>query len=206
MNRDVWKRRYSSEPQSISRYDGWLDPQMPRLLRVDTPCILDIGCGRGTDAAFLTGKGCRVIYSDFIWVAVSFVNSRTGRKQGVVVDHVSAFPFRDRTFHAVIGNLSLHYFSDVVIGRILHEVKRVLCRDGMFLARFNSTTDMNYGAPPNGETAVVEGVQKHFFTVERLQCLMHPFFASISFREYGTDCYGTEKKLVEVIALKENSC
>lgn len=82
------------------------------------------------------------------------------------------------------------------------EIARVLRSSGLLLARFNSVRDHNYGAKPNTKTAsaVVAGVGKQFFNNERLELLLQENWNIESIREYGTNCFGPRKEVVEISA------
>jgi hypothetical protein len=62
------------------------------------------------------------------------------------MDNGKPFPFVSAGVDVIIASLSLHYFPWAVTLQIASELKRCLKADGILLARFNSTNDVNYGA------------------------------------------------------------
>ncbi len=203
MSREVWEHRYSTPPRRIPVYDGWLNEWVARFSGRGVARILDLGCGRGTDAVFLTRHGFTVVYSDFVFNATDFVNENLNLHRGILVDHSAPLPFHNASFDAAVGNLSLHYFADDSLRRILAEIARVLRPTGMILSRFNSVRDSNYGARPDSHTVsgTVEGVTKQFFTRERVEQIFEKSWKTESIREYGTECFGPRKEVIEVSAI-----
>jgi len=202
MSREVWTSRYATPPEKLPVYDGWLDRWESVFRDLVDGCVLDLGCGRGTDSSVLTGWGVRTVPTDFAERAVALVNDRIGARRGAVVDHSRDLPFPAATFPAVVADLTLHYFEDRVTRSILAEIRRVLRPGGLFLSRFNSIDDRNYGANPEARSrsAHVRGVHKQFFTEERLRDLFGETFSIEEIRSDLTNCYGRSKAVLEVVA------
>ena len=62
------------------------------------------------------------------------------------LDLTEPFAFADESFDIVLADLCLHYFSEAMTEKIMLEIKRVLKKGGMLLARVNSIADINHGA------------------------------------------------------------
>ncbi len=111
-------------------------------------------------------------------------------------------PFEDNLTDIIIGDLSLHYFTEQQTFKILDEIKRVLKPNGLLLFRVNSVKDVNYGAGEGKELEphlyeTDDGRYKRFFDVEDIE----KFFSSwekLYMREETLGRYGSEKILWRV--------
>ena len=127
--------------------DPWLDKWVPLLKqRSANGFILELGCGWGWDTLELLNAGCNVIAADLSTENLSTVKSTLPHADILQLDHSQPLPFVDHSISVILASLSLHYFTWTVTLQIASELKRCLKADGILLARFNSTDDINYGA------------------------------------------------------------
>ena len=129
------------------RSSQWLEPFLPLLASHDCRCVFDLGCGTGYDAIALARRGFQVEGMDFAQVAIDQARRLAGAA-GLAIDFRQGdiglpLPYADGTFDAVISNLVLHSFDDIVRRRIVGEVDRCLRPGGLFLFHANSTEDLD---------------------------------------------------------------
>lgn len=67
------------------------------------------------------------------------------------------FKIEDNTYSLIIADLSLHYFDNETTIQIMKEIRRILKKDGILLARVASIHDFNFGA------GVGEQLEKNFY-------------------------------------------
>jgi SAM-dependent methyltransferase len=111
--------------------------------------ILELGCGGGQDARFLTGLGFAVIATDFSEEALKLTRRRAPEARLENVDLTRGLPFPEAAFRVIVASLSLHYFPWRQTLEILDDIRRCLEPYGHLLARFNSTRDPHYCAAEN---------------------------------------------------------
>ena len=127
--------------------DPWLDKWLPLLQQKSTnESLLELGCGDGRDTSELLLAGCKVIATDISSSNLTACAQSASYANLVQMDNGKLFPFADRSMSVIIASLSLHYFTWEVTMQIASELKRCILPGGLFLARFNSTEDDNYGA------------------------------------------------------------
>ena len=124
----------------------WLEPLLPLLTRHGCHRVLDLGCGTGYDSLALARRGFEVAGIDYAEVAIDEAIRLAGA-EGVSVDFRQGdialpLPYADGAFDAVISNLVLHSFDDVVLARIFGEVDRCLGPGGLFLFHANAMEDL----------------------------------------------------------------
>ena len=129
--------------------DPWLDKWIP-LLREKSGdgYVLELGCGWGWDTLELLNAGCNVIASDLSTRNLLATKHAAPNADTVQLDNDKSLPFVDHSISAIVASLTLHYFSWTVTLQIASELHRCLNADGILLARFNSTNDVNHGATP----------------------------------------------------------
>lgn len=89
-------------------------------------------------------------------------------------DMTKGLPFEDNFTDIIIGDLSLHYFTERKTFEILDEIKRVIKPDGILLFRVNSVKDVNHGAGKGKEIEphlyeTGDGRYKRFFDAQDLE-------------------------------------
>jgi SAM-dependent methyltransferase len=164
----IWERLHQ-QYDPPTRRPSPATPLARSLARYLAPSqnVLELGCGNGADAAFLSRRGHTVIATDFSEYAIETARKIYQNSNLVfqAKDLRHPLDFDSSTFNVVYARLSLHYFSDALTRAIVCEVGRVLVPGGQFLFMCKSTRD-----PLCGKGDVIapqiycyEGHIRHFF-------------------------------------------
>jgi SAM-dependent methyltransferase len=144
--REKWKEKYQKFDEKRATYDGWLDIFDRAIEHCDTP-IIDLGCGNGNNARYLSQRGKEVIACDYTQKALDLIKENKPEvAKTLCFDMRDDFPFDDNFTRLIVADLSLHYFTEVDTIRIVNEIKRILRPNGILLMRLNSVNDINYGS------------------------------------------------------------
>ncbi|MBE7017647.1 MAG: class I SAM-dependent methyltransferase [Ruminococcaceae bacterium] len=174
--RERWNAIHADYKLEQILYDDWLEMFSSELESCVCP-IIDLGCGSGNDTKYLLERGKKVIACDYSPAAIE--NIRRNFPEVVAAecfDMTEGLPFADDSADLVIADLSLHYFSKQTSDYVLREIKRVLKKDGIMLARVNSVNDFKHGAGEGGEIErhlfrTPDGRLKRFFDKEDIELL-----------------------------------
>lgn len=150
---DNWSKRRASLPV----YDNWLDDYEEILSKYKDTEILDLGCGIGADTLYLVERGYHVLSCDFSNEALKSIQKNIPGSKTKYLDLFEDFPFKDSTYSIIIADLSLHYFDRKTTIHIMREIKRILKKEGILLARVASINDVNFGA------GVGKQLEKNFY-------------------------------------------
>ena len=182
----VWdtKHRAILAVGDLDRSSQWLEPLLPLLMRHDCHRVLDLGCGTGYDALALARRGFQVEGIDYAQVAIDEA-IRLADTQELPIDFRQGdiglpLPYTDGAFDAVISNLVLHSFDDIVLRRILGEVDRCLRAGGLFLFHANAMEDLEQRLavqPPERQLGprsyvLTGGQTMHFFSRDTCETLL----------------------------------
>ena len=85
--------------------------------------ILEISCGNGSDSAYLSSIGYKVICSETNDDYVE--NARSIGLECLNHDTRNTFPFKDGQFDLIYSRLGLHYFTVDELDKILKELSRI---------------------------------------------------------------------------------
>ncbi|HKH11090.1 MAG TPA: class I SAM-dependent methyltransferase, partial [Rubrobacter sp.] len=132
--REEWDRIFSRLDGAMVGEDGWLERRLSLLDSHRDAPVLDLGCGAGEDARFLSRRGFRVVAADFSQKALEITGRRAPEAETKRVDLVRGLPFPDARFGAVVASLSLHYFPWPKTVEVLEDVRRCLVPGGLLLA------------------------------------------------------------------------
>lgn len=162
----------------------WLEPLLPLLMRHGCRRVLDLGCGTGYDSLALARRGFEVAGIDYAEVAIDEA-IRLADAEGLSIDFRQgdigmSLPYADGAFDAVISNLVLHSFDDVVLARIVAEVDRCLRPGGLFLFHANAMEDLEQRLsvqPPERQLGprsyvLAGGQTMHFFSRDTCETMM----------------------------------
>jgi SAM-dependent methyltransferase len=168
--------------------------------------VLELGCGNGADAAYLSKRGHAVIATDLSEYAIRTAQAiyQDENLKFQRQDLRERFAFETSFFDVVYARLSLHYFSDAVTRAIVGEVGRVLRPGGQFVFMCKSTHDPLYG---KGEllaprTYCHEGHIRHFFDITYTAdlLLLEGYFAARQLRLVDQTVYGAPSSVVTCLA------
>jgi SAM-dependent methyltransferase len=143
---EYWDRYFRAKSEEGTDLDWggrWTEPFIPWLNETSALTVLELGCGTGNDAARLARAGFNVVATDYSSEAIERAKERYA---GIgidfrIVDMSEPLPFGDRTFDAVMSNVSAHMFSDEVTRALFREIGRVVRRGGLVLLHVNSDAD-----------------------------------------------------------------
>ena len=199
-----WNDVYARDKVDTTQHDPWLARYLELLEVRREGVMLELGCGSGQDARFLTERGFRVVATDFSEEALHLTQQTAPKANTQPLDLTQPFPFADASFSVVIAGLSLHYFSRQKTREIMQEVRRYLRPKGLLLARFNSVKDLErreVGERLAANYYLVDGLPRRFFDEESLTDLFSDW-TLLDITERSTFRYGREKVVWEVAVMK----
>lgn len=197
-----WSELYTHDHRAAGSSD-FVRAVAPLLL--DRSHVLELGCGEGDDAKYLTKFGHKVTACDFVELVVSRNRERFCDKEGLtfrVMRTDEPFPDADDTFDVVYAHLTLHYFRHDVTEAVFGEILRVLGPGGVLAFVCKSDQDPLYGQGTMIEPDMFEfhGHIRHFFSeAYTRQCLAGRFdIEHLEMR--SAELHGGTSSVVEVIA------
>lgn len=120
----------------------WTEPFLVPLREAGVRTILELGCGTGNDAARLASQGYVVTAIDLSGEAIGQARARFGSiVRFMVADMTQRLPFRDEGFDAVMSNVALHMFPDIVTRAVFAEIGRLVRANGLFVFHVNALED-----------------------------------------------------------------
>lgn len=158
-------RTNASPPQEKTtgpQNDRWMERWLVLLRGTATSGgpLLELGCDRGGDTAWLLQQGFRVIATDIAMDALEACAVVAPGARLLRHDLRRPFPFVAEAFDAVVASLCLHYFDWATTVGAVNEVHRCLRPGGLLLCRVNSTNDRKHGAGSGRE------IEPNFFQTE----------------------------------------
>ncbi|MDA1275453.1 MAG: class I SAM-dependent methyltransferase [Verrucomicrobia bacterium] len=202
---NIWNIRYRSGSRTEpSPGDPWLERWKCHFPPAGG-LALDLGCGAGLDTESLTRFGFQVTAIDFAEEAVSLSRKRNPQATHYVIDIRNGIGLPKNAYSIAVANLSLHYFSEIQTRSIIGEIHQLLEHCGLFAFRVNAEDDRNSGN--SAKTAAwnlveVDGVEKQFFTKEKVLSLLEGQFALVAIEKMRTMRLGKDKIIYECIAKK----
>lgn len=140
-----WWHLTTPSPELLAaEADGWLAggaSAESAAARVEGPAVLDIGCGLGTEVAYLAAAGWSAIGVDLSWPAVSQARHLHAAAAGQFARaDVLALPFAAGSFALALDRGCFHYLPPEHWSRYVAEIHRVLRPGGRLLLRACLTT------------------------------------------------------------------
>jgi SAM-dependent methyltransferase len=204
--REEWDRIFSRLDGTTGGEDDWLERRLDLLNSHRDAPVLDLGCGAGEDARFLSRRGFKVVAADFSEKALEITGRRAPGAETKHVDLTRGLPFAGARFGVVVASLSLHYFPWPKTVEVLEDVQRCLVPGGHLLARLNSTNDPHYAAARKEDIEphfyLVDGSPKRLFDRDDVEALLSEGWKIVDAAERTTSRFGYEKALWEIIARK----
>lgn len=140
-----WDTFYSNSPDD-DFYIEWLEPYLDIIKKFPEDTVLDLGCGMGRDADYLSRQGYRVLGCDYSEEALKIINNRYPKIETKEVDLHDPIPFPYKSTGIIIMNLSLHYYAWEKTLSIRDQLYNILKPGGYLILRLNSDRDLNHGA------------------------------------------------------------
>jgi SAM-dependent methyltransferase len=169
--------------------------------------ILEIGCGPGHEAAYLSALGHRVIATDLAANAVIAAHDRypiSDRLRFEQHDAAEPFDLNDGSLDAVYARLSLQYFDHTTTRAILAEIARVLRTSGLVAIMGKSVDDPLYGKGTMVEPDVFDhDHRRHFFSERYARQVLADAFDIVSIEAKQGALYGSPSAWIEVIACRK---
>ena len=174
--------------QYDSTYDGWLDHYLGLFHKEDK--IVELGCGRAYDSRYLLEKGFTdITVCDFSKEVLEIIKKEVPNLKTLNFDMKDEIPFQDNSINVIIADLSIHYFDTNTTIFLANEIYRVLKKNGIFIARVNSTNDKLYIPNTNQleENYFYNGeIYKRFFSEDSIKSFFNKFsFYSIEEKDAG---------------------
>ena len=141
----MWNN-WSKSRHGKTVYDLWLDDYKKDLDKDKNSKFLDLGCGNGPDTLYLIERGYKVISADYSKEAVYNINMNIKGGEGKVLDMNERFTFEDNSFNIIIADICLQFFNEEKTKHIMNEIKRILNKNGLLIARVPSINDTHFGA------------------------------------------------------------
>ena len=142
-------------PIDIYLFDQLLRGRFDRRLRV-----LDAGCGDGRNLMYLLRRGFTCFGIDRDPAAIEHVRALAAQLapdlplQNFRAGEIDRLPWNDASMDAVVCSAVLHFASNLEhFDRMIHELWRVLARDGMLFARLASNIGLENVVGAGGRQA-----------------------------------------------------
>lgn len=167
--------------------------------------ILELGCGAGGDARYLSDVGHTVIATDVSESVIEANRATMPDLSFLTLDTEETFPFDNEMFDVVYANLSLHYSDDAHTRATMGEIWRVLRPEGRLMFRCKSIHSV--GEKEGAEEIepniyVKNGHLRHLFSTDYVTSLLAGKFTMLRNEYTAGDAYGFESYFVECEAEK----
>ena len=188
----MWERYYSTLrrlPRRLRQLAPFVVEALPTFKRCNVKSVLDLGCGAGRHCVYLAKNGFDVIGVEISESALRMANEWVQKERLTNVSFIqatmTALPFSDSRFDAVISVSVIHHAIKKDIVKTINEIYRALKRNGVFLANLVSVKDPRYGTGQkveNNTFRILEAFEEkrfeelhHFFTKREISKLLAPF-------------------------------
>jgi SAM-dependent methyltransferase len=140
--------------------------------------VLDLGCGPGQVAEYLSLHGADVVGLDLAVQMLRLAAECTGRDRFTCGD-MRMLPFRSQSFTAVVAFYSVHHLPRSVLRSVLREIHRVLVPDGtlviathlgsgeVYTNQFLGHEFETVGGTLYGEAELRDALAHQFFAIEQ---------------------------------------
>ena len=170
-----WERRYtvSDIPWDTGKPDPFLEAYFQNLK--DKPLkILEIGCGTGTNALWLTQQGCKVVALDLSPTAVAIAQAKidsAGVECRVLAADFLKDPIEDGPFDLIYDRAVFHIFeTEEERERFAKRAAGLLGEDGVWFSLLGSTDGppRDTGPPRRSAQEITASIEP-FFEILSLQ-------------------------------------
>lgn len=178
---DTYFGKLHQAGQDLDWNEQWTSALIPILHQAQAKYVLDLGCGTGNDTHRLACAGFTVTGLDYSHQALRAAKyKQLPNVSFVLADMAHTLPFRPAGFDAVMANVSLHMFDDMITRHLFADIQRILRPQGVFVFHVNALEDRPLRA--NRKPVVEElepnyvreadGQTMHFFSEDYLRELL----------------------------------
>ena len=186
---DLWEEVYRKKVKTYK----WTPSDsvvnfFPVLKNISAHKVLDLGCGTGRNALFLSKDGFMVVGVDISKTAlqVAYQKIKNGGLHNIILmqGDIADLPFPPQHFDAIISINVIHHAKINDIQKIVNEIYRVLRDDGKGLVTVVSDMDYKFGKGGRLEEKTYElgegvhgekGIIHHFFNELETKALFNKF-------------------------------
>ncbi|HET8793847.1 MAG TPA: class I SAM-dependent methyltransferase [Nitrososphaeraceae archaeon] len=150
--------------------------------------ILEVGCGQGRDAIFLSSLGHNVHAFDISESAVNYVKKL---KISMQLQNLNIFThdienplsFPNDSFDFVYSNLALQFFDSTKLQQIFTNISKVIKKNSLFLFSTKKIGDKyyNFGKKINEHAYEYKGITRYFYPEHELKNLLSTNYEIIFF-------------------------
>jgi len=127
-----WSQRYKKDPEMANRVQKFYN-KLTHHLQMNSPSILDFGCGSGDIIHSLKGYGFTLFATDVSEEMLHFAESKDTEKKirWCQYSGTGPLPFSNQQFHAVISSSVFEYLDAPF--ETLIQIHNSLHKDGLFI-------------------------------------------------------------------------
>ena len=175
-NRD-WDAVYSQHSLAEIRWHSDKpDQELIDLIEnsgIETRCILDVGCGAGTDAIYLASKGSQVTAIDISYEAVRVARERA-KKAGVKINFISGnfldVGFDNESFDFINDRGCFHHMNPLARENFARKISDVLKSNGYYFLRcWSDKEEESERGPYRLSKGDIEPIFSEFFEVGEIK-------------------------------------
>jgi len=203
----IWNNLYSTTTHTQSSVD-WVKSYSKYFSEKKEHTILDLGCGRGDNAAYLFETGYKVVACDFSPAAIEYINKMYPQIETRCFDMIKDFPNDLKNIGIILASLSTHYFSLEATTKLYDNIYKTLEPGGYFIFRVNSKSELENKNKANVQSIIEDdyymlndGNTKRYFDKNSISMLLKKF-KLINVQETEQEYRGSTKYFVEGIAQK----
>lgn len=203
----LWDQRHSLEVTGVREPNSFAKKVLPFIREVRGTRILELGCGKGSDALFFSSSGLNVTAVDFSKTALNTLrNSLDGEHGGRIAlleQPMKSLDLETEYFDCVYSHNSLHHQSRPDLELVVKKVHKSLKTGGIIALRVKSSEDpLKDHAKRLDGVHEFEGMHWNFLSKEALEDLLYDF--TILSMEKKVDLrHGTKAEVAwEVLAQK----
>lgn len=165
--------------------------------------VLDLGCGSGRDSLYFFRAGYSVTAVD---ITITKQQEHKLKERGVIFikKDLRRLVLASKSFDVIFAHLSLHYFSDEVLDKIIAKIYSSLKPGGYFFIKCKSTADPLFGKGKKlADNYYASDMKRHFFTPDYMKEKLAEF-KIIRIQKTRTFTRPGQAAFIEAIAYKNN--
>lgn len=171
-----WEKVYAERSLvQIPWHSDKVDREFIELIeseKIEPRCVLDVGCGAGTDAIYLASRGSNVTAIDISHEAIRIARERA-KKASVKVNFITGdfldFEFDNENFDFVNDRGCFHHMNPISREDFAMKVNRVLKVYGFYFLRCWSDKHEREGGAYRISKDVIKGIFSKYFDVGEIK-------------------------------------